>query len=88
LLVAGDIVLTLDPDRLIITDGAVAVSGRRIAATGKRVDLERQFAPARRIGGRGKLVMPGLFNCHSHLQVTAKGAEESANTRSALKDFI
>jgi 5-methylthioadenosine/S-adenosylhomocysteine deaminase len=88
LLIAGGILLTLNAERLIITDAAVAITGPRITAVGKRAALAPRFAPARTIDGRGKLVMPGLMNCHTHLQVTAKGAEESANTRNALKDFI
>src|SRR3954453_17532218 len=86
LLIAGGIVLTLNAERLMISDGAVAITGPRIVAVGKQSEVAPRFVAARTIDGRGKLVMPGLFNCHSHLQVTAKGAEDSANTSSALKD--
>lgn len=88
LLIAGGIVLTLNPQRLIITDGAVAIDGSRIVAVGKHADLAPRYRPARVIDGRDKLVMPGLFNCHTHLQVTAKGLEDNATTSNTLRDFI
>src|SRR5262249_57510066 len=84
LLIAGGIVLTLNAERLIITDGAVAITGRRITAVGKQADLAPRFAPARTIDGRGKLVMPGLVNCHSHLHVTPQSPHASANTPNPL----
>ena len=51
LLIAGGILLTLNAERLIITDAAVAITGPRITAVGKRTDLAPRFAPARTIDG-------------------------------------
>lgn len=54
----------------VLEDHALAVAGTRIAAIGPAADLARQFPNAERIDTRGKVVMPGLVNCHSHLAAT------------------
>jgi cytosine/adenosine deaminase-related metal-dependent hydrolase len=66
LLVGGGIVVTMGPDRAIVDDGAVAVVADRIAAVGKRAELERAFAPHRAVDARGGLILPGLIDGHHH----------------------
>ena len=66
LLVEGTVV-TMDPDRRVISDGAVAVAGDRIAEVGKADDLRRRHPGARRIGGARRYVVPGLIDCHNHI---------------------
>jgi len=60
-------VVTMDPDRRVIRDGAVAVEGGRILDVGKAADLAGRYAPARRNGGRRRFLIPGLIDCHNHL---------------------
>jgi 5-methylthioadenosine/S-adenosylhomocysteine deaminase len=67
ILVTGDTVLTMDPRRRIVLDGAVAVRDGRILAIGPRRDLDRRFTTATVLGGPGHLVLPGLVNAHQHL---------------------
>ena len=58
-------VLTMNPAREVISDGAVLVEAGRIAYVGPSAG-----APSRAdrvIDAAGKLVMPGLVNCHTHL---------------------
>ncbi|MBI2202341.1 MAG: amidohydrolase family protein [Candidatus Rokubacteria bacterium] len=62
----ADYVVTVDRDRRIITDGAVAIVNDRIAAVGKTADVAPQFPDAETLDGRGKLVMPGLVDTHIH----------------------
>jgi len=66
LIVHGGVVVTMDPTRRLIRDGAVAVAGRDIVAVGKRADIERDYAGTRTLGGADKLVFPGLIDCHNH----------------------
>ncbi len=50
--------------------GAVAVDGARIVAVGPRADVTAQF-PAARVDDFGAAaLLPGLINCHSHLELT------------------
>src|SRR5579862_1324903 len=65
-LVEGTVV-TMDADRRVIRDGAVAVDGGRIVAVGKLSDLTGRYSPRRRLGGARRFVTPGLVDCHNHL---------------------
>ena len=67
LLVEGEWVLTMDPSRTMIRDGAVAVHGGRIVDVAPAAELERRWQPATRLGGPGRLVVPGFVNAHQHL---------------------
>jgi 5-methylthioadenosine/S-adenosylhomocysteine deaminase len=67
LLVEGDWVLTMDAARTMLRDGAVAVEGDRIVEVGAAADLAARWPGARRLGGAGRLVLPGLINAHQHL---------------------
>ncbi len=62
----ADWLVTMDGERRLITDGAVAVEGDRIAAVGKTSDVERRFSGDAVIDARGKLVLPGLVDTHVH----------------------
>lgn len=60
------IVLTMDPQRRIIKDGAVAIEGDRIVEVGKTAEVATRH-PARKVfDATGKIVMPGLVDCHVH----------------------
>ncbi|MGW4031851.1 amidohydrolase family protein [Streptomyces sp. NPDC004838] len=66
LLVRAGAVATMNPDREIVRDGAVAVSGGRIVAVGKAADLTRAYEPARVIDVPRGLLTPGLIDGHNH----------------------
>lgn len=72
-LVTADHVLTgFDPDGgpRILPDAAVLIDGDTIAAIGAAADLARAHPDARRIGGKGRVVIPGLVNAHHHVGLT------------------
>ena len=60
-------VITMDRDRRVIRDGAVAVSDGRIVAVDKAETLRERFAPERILGGKRRFVIPGLIDCHNHV---------------------
>ncbi|MCL4458448.1 MAG: amidohydrolase [Chloroflexi bacterium] len=60
-------VITVDAQRRIILDGAVAIQGDRIVGVGKTEEMRKQFPAEERIEATGKLIMPGLINTHVHL---------------------
>lgn len=73
ILIRHGTVLTLDPMRTILKDGAVLVEGDRIAAVGLSRDLAARSADLV-LDARGKVVMPGLIDAHlHHTQMLARG---------------
>ncbi|HEY9401249.1 MAG TPA: amidohydrolase family protein [Pyrinomonadaceae bacterium] len=52
-------------------DGAVAVAGTRIIGVGTRAEMAAQFPEAAREDFGAAAIMPGLVNCHTHLELTA-----------------
>jgi 5-methylthioadenosine/S-adenosylhomocysteine deaminase len=66
LLIEGTII-TMDPARRLIRDGAVAVNGDRIVAVGPAADVRERYEAQRTLGGDRRIVLPGLIDCHNHL---------------------
>lgn len=66
LLITGGTVVTMNAQKRVIEDGAVAVRGDSIVAVGPRSEIEARFDGAKTIDARGTLVLPGLINGHAH----------------------
>ncbi len=60
-------IITMNPSRDVLTDGAIAIEGNRIIAIGKTSDLERRFDGDEIVNVHGKLIIPGLIDTHVHL---------------------
>jgi len=69
-LIAGATIVTMDAERRIITDGAIALRGDRIVALGKRADLEPRLDARELIDGRRFVITPGFVNGHVHTTET------------------
>jgi cytosine/adenosine deaminase-related metal-dependent hydrolase len=57
----------MDPQRRIITDGALVIQQDRIAAIGKAAELIERYPAEDRADLGGKLIIPGLVDTHVHL---------------------
>lgn len=70
--IEGGIVLTMDKNRRIIENGAVAIEGKRIAAVGKADEIKKKYKADKVIDATGRIVMPGLIctHCHTHGQAS------------------
>jgi 5-methylthioadenosine/S-adenosylhomocysteine deaminase len=66
LLITGATVLTADPARPVLCDGALAISGNRLAFVGRAADLPAGATAheTRRLDGR--VIAPGYVNVHTH----------------------
>lgn len=67
LLVTNGRVVTQNPDREVIEDGAVAVENDEIVAVGEREDIEAAYVPERTVDADGGAVIPGVINAHTHV---------------------
>ena len=63
ILLQGGIVLTLDPSRGDFMPGDVLIQGNRIVAVGPPIAPPNDCEV---IDARGRIVLPGLVNCHMH----------------------
>lgn len=60
-------VITMDPLRRVFSDGAVAVRDGRIVAVGEKKEIIGQYEAPVALGGRRRVVIPGLIDTHNHL---------------------
>jgi 5-methylthioadenosine/S-adenosylhomocysteine deaminase len=89
LIVSGGTVVTMDGSRRVIEDGAVAVSGGRIVAVGKRADVLRSHSARQVIDARGRAVIPGLVNGHTHVpMVLFRGIADDLDLSEWLTKYI
>ena len=66
ILIEHGTVVTLDPQRRVIDDGAVAIRGDRIAAVGTRAAVAAAGPFETTIDARHMVILPGLIDCHAH----------------------
>ncbi|WP_293865541.1 amidohydrolase family protein [uncultured Alsobacter sp.] len=66
ILIVNAIVVTLDEERRVIEDGAIAISADRITAIGTTAEVTAAHKAPTVIDAKGKLAMPGLIDGHAH----------------------
>lgn len=66
LLLTGGCVITMDPRRRVLTDGAVAVTEGRVAAVGPTREIRAGWTAPETIDCTGQVVLPGLIDAHGH----------------------
>lgn len=66
LMLTGGTVITVDPQRRVIADGAVAIAGDRIVDVGPTREVLDRHTARRTIDATRKAVLPGLIDCHAH----------------------
>jgi len=70
LLIAGGRIVTMDAERRIIDDGALAISGNKIQGIFSAGELPSNCRARKTIKADGKVIIPGLINAHSHIAMT------------------
>jgi 5-methylthioadenosine/S-adenosylhomocysteine deaminase len=89
LIVSGGIVVTMDGARAILRDGGVAIQGDAIVAVGPRAEIEDRFRGAQTIDARGRLVLPGFINGHTHVPMTLfRGLHDDVTLQDWLYKYI
>jgi cytosine/adenosine deaminase-related metal-dependent hydrolase len=66
IIIAHGIVVTIDPQRRVLEDGAVAIEKDRIVAVGLTREIMAAHQAPLVIDARNKIVMPGLIDGHAH----------------------
>jgi len=63
-------VLTMDDQMNQYKRGAVAVNGDSIVAVGNEDELKKEYSAKETIDCKGKVLMPGMVNAHTHVPMT------------------
>jgi 5-methylthioadenosine/S-adenosylhomocysteine deaminase len=69
ILITNGMVLTLNEEEALFENGAVAITGSKIVAVGTASELSDCKADET-INAKGKLIMPGLINGHTHMPMS------------------
>src|ERR1700723_513061 len=89
LLVTNCTVVTMDVQRRVIENGAVAVRGDLIVAVGTSTDLAARYEAAKVVDAHGAIVMPGLINGHAHAAMSLfRGIADDLSLDDWLKKYI
>ncbi len=65
-IIRADYLLTMEGEPAVIRDGAVAVTGRAIAAAGTFAEISQNYSSDTVLAGEDRVVFPGLINAHTH----------------------
>jgi 5-methylthioadenosine/S-adenosylhomocysteine deaminase len=85
----GRYVVTMDAQRRVIQNGAVAIRGERIIAAGPRAEIDRRYSAGRRLDKPEALIAPGLINTHTHAAMCLmRGIADDLRLQDWLEKFI
>jgi 5-methylthioadenosine/S-adenosylhomocysteine deaminase len=89
LLVTNGTVITMDAQRRVIENGAVAVRGDAIVAVGASAEIAAQYDSAKIVDAHGAIIMPGLINGHAHAAMSLfRGVADDLSLDDWLKKYI
>ncbi len=88
-IITGGIVVTMDPQRRILDDGAVVVANDMIIAVGPRAEIEAKYEGRASIDAKNTLVLPGFINGHTHVPMTLfRGLHDDVTLTDWLYKYI
>ena len=67
LLIGNGRLITRNPDKPYIEDGAVVTDGDSIKAFGTMAEMKAAYPDAEFVDAKGGVIMPGLINAHTHI---------------------
>ena len=89
LIVEGDYVISMDKAGDIIKAGAVAVKDGFIVEVGTADSINATYAASETLSGKGRVVMPGLVNGHTHAAMTLlRGVADDLALMDWLNNYI
>jgi len=89
LIVSGGLIVTMDGKRNVYDDGSLAIKGDSIVAAGPRNEIESNYTSEQTLDARGKLILPGLINGHTHVPMTLfRGLHDDVTLDDWLRKYI
>ena len=81
--------ISMDPSRRVIEDGAVLLENGLITQVGKASEVKPQKRPEFEIDGKGMAVLPGFVDTHVHLaQALIRGCADDTSLIDWLQKFV
>jgi 5-methylthioadenosine/S-adenosylhomocysteine deaminase len=79
----------MNPARAIYQDASIAIKNDSILAIAPRAEIEAKFTTTRTIDARGKLILPGFINGHTHVPMTLfRGLHDDVTLNDWLYKYI
>jgi 5-methylthioadenosine/S-adenosylhomocysteine deaminase len=89
MIIAGGTIVTMDAERRILEDGAIAAKGDVILDVGTRAQIESKYSASTQIDAKDRLVLPGFINGHTHAPMTLlRGLKDDVTLDVWLKNYI
>jgi 5-methylthioadenosine/S-adenosylhomocysteine deaminase len=89
LVVTHGIVVTVDTQHRVITDGAIAIRGNVIAAVGSAAEIAKAYHAKDTLDAGGGIILPGLINTHGHAaMVLLRGVADDLRLMEWLQKYI
>jgi len=86
---SGRWVITMDAQRRVIENGAVAVRGNRIVAVGPKAQIDARYQAKQRLDRPDAILAPGLINTHTHAAMSLfRGIADDMRLQDWLEKFI
>ncbi len=85
----GHYVVTMDAQRRLIENGAIAIRGDRILAAGPKAEIEQRYQARRRLDRPDAILAPGLINTHTHAAMSLlRGIADDLKLQEWLERYI
>jgi 5-methylthioadenosine/S-adenosylhomocysteine deaminase len=82
-------VITMDPERRVIENGAVAIVGRKIVAVGDRAKIDQRFQAKQRLDRPNAMLAPGFIDTHTHAPMSLfRGIADDKRLQDWLENYI
>ena len=82
-------VITMDPGRRVIENGAVAIAGDHIVGIGTRAEIDAKFQARQRLDRPRAILAPGLIDTHTHAAMSLfRGIADDLRLQDWLEKFI
>ncbi|MGA2575918.1 MAG: amidohydrolase family protein [Bryobacteraceae bacterium] len=82
-------VVTMDPQRRVIEDGAIAIVGEHILAAGPRSEIEQRYQARQRLDRPDAILAPGLIDTHTHAAMSLfRGIADDLRLQEWLEHYI
>ena len=82
-------VVTMDAQRRVIENGAIAIRGERILAVGPKSEIEQRYQARQRLDRPDAILAPGLIDTHTHAAMSLfRGIADDLRLQDWLEHYI